>query len=354
MSNHDRKAVAESSHGVRPYFYTEEDVEAFCRVLAVLGVRSAVFNPITLHTYFPRVFIPPLSEPCREAEHYGFTRLDLTHTLLRPNMSNVQSCHAVSPASNVPLGNLGYLSNPHWASYGIFTEENSNATLDVPVPTVENKLAIPNLIASANVLLGYNSTGEPSAMISRVYGDVTQKALLTRLVEYLSYCLGLQVYVEESWGRNTEFNCFEPVREREKAKTLWTRPIESQIILTSGSSRLIPHRYSDIEDVLEKTVSGGNPYIVEQHEVLFWRSAKQTPAVPAIPKNIRAGILEELKEYHVGDTVQLYPQYPKCKKCGYIVSEEGAFINNGVYHNKCIPQATNNFITRLVTANKGL
>lgn len=215
-----RQSAAEyaiNTFGVKPSFYRPEDIALLERILLEYGISEGPlgvkYNPNTLHTYHPGINVPPLpdSQAFRQADRFGFMRLNASQTFCRPHLQNVKSCHRFNdpPAVRAPFGNINYISNPAWATYGMYKKTASKAEFAYPTRITVDELELPNLVATVNVMLGYDEHGIASALFSRVYGVLNYdtgngKALLgeptiVRLVEYFQYRLGLRVYSSLEW-----------------------------------------------------------------------------------------------------------------------------------------------------------
>jgi hypothetical protein len=207
----DKKTVANfaRTYSARPHFYDAGDVEQFSKLLRlydILGEKGIQFNPETLFTFHPAVDYAPLpsDQLIRVSDAYGFKRLNLTQTLIRPHIANVLSCHRLDPFLKGPGGNLGYVGNPWWATYAVYADANTQARFGegdhYKVLGMDIKdIALPNVVATVNVLIGYDSHNQASALLTRVYGEISLPTTL-RLVEYFKHKLGLKPYVHTAWA----------------------------------------------------------------------------------------------------------------------------------------------------------
>jgi hypothetical protein len=278
--------------GIKPSFYKPEDVAMFVDVMTKLGFKPGGgseidFNPETLHTYHPNVNIPPLTGDSKltPSDEYGFMRLGITANFARPYLQNVRSCHRMERDLKAPGGNLSYLANAWWATYAIYKDPDSQcAFVSDCGGLTPDKIALPNLIATVNVQLGFDNKGTPSAVLSRVYGvsdfnksgDKTAMpgsglAVVHRLVSYLQYKLGLKVYAHPKWLGTFHDYSGNKIRVKDDApRTVVTSPaICAQIHAAYGKERTIVFRYPDIDrpySHYDSKVEG--LWVIESHEAV--------------------------------------------------------------------------------------
>jgi hypothetical protein len=167
---------------------------------------------------------------------------------------------------------------------------------------------LPNLLMTVNVLLGYNSNGKPSAMLSRKYGAAFELAYHKRLVEYLAHQLGLRVYTHDKWeymySPDFKKTHIKPPLPPESARYVMSFPVMQQITMKDidrGYNKPLwtLSRYNDID---KEVAVPKKPGVVR--EVQRATTLKKTPPETAIPsiishlstkaiKAINAGITEE-------------------------------------------------------------
>jgi hypothetical protein len=251
-----RSSTAQSLRpfNITPKFYSQEDVSRLARLMR-LSSPYLVMNFDSMFSVLPPIEVPAmtLDQAVRDADLTGFFRMDAFEFAIRANMRNVQSCHAlVGGGPYNPGGNFNYLANPNWACYGLYREGKKPASgLAQPFGGVfkEDVDKLCNLHATVNVCYGYVN-GYPSVMMSRIYGDPS--LLLTRLVDYLSYTLGLNVYVSDSWASTfsyrkarVEAGASEHAPSSEY-QHFFTLPMPTQVLLDRARRKGLVMRYSDI------------------------------------------------------------------------------------------------------------
>jgi hypothetical protein len=157
---------AAAMFGLKAQFYTPADIALLQDIFGAYDLKDLKYNPDTLHSYHPAIDVKPLDKNSgfRPCDSYGFMRLGLAQNFLRPHLKNVISCHRFNAPAEVraPFGNLSYLANPWWATYAFYKQEDSQTEFYYPTIGVKlDKLGLPNLIATVNVMLGYDSQGYP-------------------------------------------------------------------------------------------------------------------------------------------------------------------------------------------------
>ena len=264
------------SYGVKAAFYKPDDIELFANICAAykLGENTIQFNPELMYSVHPAVVCLPLDKaqgflPCDE---FGFMRLNLSQTFVRPHLANVQSCHRFNAPQDVraPFGNLSYMANGFWATYGIYKRSDSQVGFAYPtfkavkgrlLDVTAEELGLPNLVATVNVLIGYDTEGVASAMFSRVYGvpklgaDDTRRSgvpVLGRLANYFRYSLGLRVYGATKWECNFHNPFGRGMRRigRDTVVNIVSPKVPAQIVsatkVADKTIRQLVYRYPDI------------------------------------------------------------------------------------------------------------
>src|SRR5687767_5559295 len=99
------------AYGLKPHHYKAADKDQLCGILSSVGFDSYLkYDHDLLYTYHPPAsFEPvPVEYALTQSEGYGFYRASATQFLLRSNMYNVKSCHAIEAEGIAPGGNLAY------------------------------------------------------------------------------------------------------------------------------------------------------------------------------------------------------------------------------------------------------
>ena len=300
LDSRERAANQHRHLGIRPYFYKDEDVKLTKDVIAsVSATENIIGNLDTLYTVFPAVDVPPANFPIMPGDTFGFYRLGMTHFLLRPDMANTRSCHGT--CAEYPMANFAYLANPMWACYG-FYQHDREVAINPRTASFRDKCAKlgvthRNLVATINVMFGYNHVGKASVMLSRAYGSTPYygKHMYTRLINYFKYVLRLNVYeslayvkcqhVDNHLPEGTPFiptgTLYSPMSElgvqaayyftdwEAKEKTSQVRPI---------------FRYADVNDPHYFGNGDGRVFSIEEHGVKFL--AKRDGVLPNIGMDI--------------------------------------------------------------------
>lgn len=254
--NEVRKTVSQrfAKMMLKPNFYESRErdkIEAAVEVMMGGGNANIVMGMCPeMFTFLPPVSIDPLESDSRvrAAEAYGFTRMGMASFMLRASTRNVKSCHGIeAPGRNYSVGQLRYLSNPFWACYGIYNQTKNKALLLDEAKGLfhSEDLKTPNLLSTVNALLCYNEAGYPAVMLSRIYGEFTQQATmnLVRLVDYLTYNLGLPVYVASRWysGQGAYLGLSSMFGVKKSLRKLWTPTVEPLVNLYSRQTVVDQH-----------------------------------------------------------------------------------------------------------------
>lgn len=278
--------------GIDAQFYTPEDTamiddvisrafplvdSAIAKELPHLGIRVTRVTRNILHTVFPTVTVEPCKCAVRKGDTYGFLRFNGSQFLLRPNLSTVNSCHSFDSDADYPGANLGYLASPFWTCYGIYIEDTAPEYIS-PEGIAEGFVkGLPDILISINVLFCYNVNGEASAMLSRPYGKTHLDGSADRLIDYLSYVLGLNVYIHRDWSGVTsdlsERAIFKEFDSKRSIHKLYTPPHRPQIIPHVGEFPMLIYRYSDISRPHPQLGEGSEIQICEHHEAYLVRKA---------------------------------------------------------------------------------
>lgn len=212
--------------GVEPVFYSEEDIANLVNYIDHFGTGAKRANlKFTdqcdhMFTFHKSVRVSPVSPEARArwAERYGFFRMNLMQTHIRPNIKNVVSCHRPYDSCRAPHGQLGYIASPYWASYGLYQNDESVSEIEIATGDkfVDDEMVkvagtMPNLIGSVNVMLGSTKDGIPAAYFSRIYGANTAHYPAQRLIEWFAN-LGYMIVVSRAWAKNYGIKVAEPVR----------------------------------------------------------------------------------------------------------------------------------------------
>lgn len=279
-----------SKLGYAPHFYSEDSVYRFERALTSFGITAdhmqtkLDYIPETLYTIVPPINIKPVEIPTSPSDEYGVVRLDLHQFLLRPNFANVLSCHALSKYNDMfPAGNLGYIYNPAWASFGVYKVADSKTYIsddsDYSVcGYIDSELIgeLPNILATVNVCFGYDNEGRRAVMFSKYYGEYLHAKLgFVRLIRYF-YMKGFVVHVAYGVDYNAVRIAANVVRVPMGFHSMPIKPQLSCGTYTYADVARIclPKRYDDIGDAYYagKYVMSGEPAeyitVIETHDTI--------------------------------------------------------------------------------------
>jgi hypothetical protein len=260
-----------TAHGARPHFYKDEDVVTLRKILTATPEYAEKIKESGLHisdlmyTYHPPVDVAPVPKELQvsKADSYGFYRLGLVEAFVRPHLNNVKSCHKYiirNERAKAPGGNLNYLANPFWATYGIYdgsgkmavvAEDNSIEGVNLEDYVKETR----NLLATVNVAIGYDPrTSMPTAYFSRVYGvnkdtKISDNPYILRLLDYFRYTLGYAVYVATEWVGTVRGKDLSPYNFNDTNPRDFVTPVaEALIHARLGLNACQVKRYRDIQD----------------------------------------------------------------------------------------------------------
>ena len=281
---------------LKPSFYGATEVEKLKEILYANDNYLSYYEKLDLHidkslyTFHPKVNIQPIEKSLRTrpSDSYGFYRLGLIENFIRPHLANVNSCHKYfdyhDTRAKAPGGNLNYLANPFWATYGIYSEPNKKTKLadDNAIDNLDILSYLPNtpnLLATVNVLLGKSSSDNtPVALVSRIYGvnkksEVPDYPYAQRLVEYLAYVLGYNVMIERNWLSTFRNESGYVVSHKNLAiDTMYSPKIESLIYASykDNADEFLPiYRYPDINNPKYKYIDK-KLYTNEVHDGLYY------------------------------------------------------------------------------------
>jgi hypothetical protein len=283
-----RKLISEyMDYGIRPAFYTAEDLALFSKVLEYgTTVHSRVtYDESSLHTLIPYFNVRPIqdNQGLWESDSYGFMRLNLTAFMVRANIANVTSCHAVKHNAANSMGQLGYLCNPSWAGLIVYKNDKGAGFAHAINAVKVEELNIPNPLASTNICFGY-TLGEdkrayPTIAFSRVYGSTNDfQNAFPRVAVYLASQFGVRVAVIDRWISNYRLT------KKITKGTFFTMPHTPQITHTGGTC--MPARYSDIDPCM---VTGDR--IFENHPVTIVDPSEISAPMLALKKMSGSGRL---------------------------------------------------------------
>jgi hypothetical protein len=281
---------------LKPSFYGATEVERLKEILYANDNYLSYYEKLDLHidkslyTFHPKVNIQPIEKSLRTrpSDSYGFYRLGLIENFLRPHLANVNSCHKYfdyrDSRAKAPGGNLNYLANPFWATYGIYSEPHKKTKLaeDNAIDNLDILSYLPNtpnLLATVNVLFGKSSCdNRPVALVSRIYGvnkksEVPDYPYAQRLVEYLAYVLGYNVMIERNWLSTFRNESGHVISHKNLAiDTMYSPKIESLIYANykDSTDKFLPiYRYPDINNPKYKYIDK-KLYTNEVHEGLYY------------------------------------------------------------------------------------
>lgn len=258
FSTKQATAMSLRRYGINPQFYSDKEVADLSRIAAGTN-HNIKINGTSMFSILPDVHLEPVpkDQRLRPADGIGFIKLTPAQFALRANINNVRSCHAILPNSpHNPGGNFSYLANPSWACYGIYVPSTSRTTLaSFPHVLKSDTENLPNLVATVNVCFVYNQAGKPSVMLSRIYGDFNID--ITRLVEYFTYQLGLNVYVHQSWRSHGSYTQYNHPNKNLNVSTVpvFSLPMTAQVLYATAKTKTLVARYNDIA-APRKFVSG--------------------------------------------------------------------------------------------------
>lgn len=333
-----------SAHGARPHFYKDEDVVNLRKILSATPVyaekikESGLVISDLMYTYHPPVDIAPIPKELQvsKADSYGFYRLGLLEAFIRPHLNNVKSCHKYiinNDRAKAPGGNLNYLANPFWGTYGIYdgsgkmavvAEDNSIEGVNLEDYIKDTR----NLLATVNVAIGYDPrTGLPTAYFSRVYGvnkdtKVSDNPYVLRLLDYFRYTLGYAVYVATEWVGTVRGKDSQPYKFTDSGGREFITPVTPALIHAKlGVNACQVKRYRDIQDQ-HAYLYDGKMYLQERLSSVAYASTRNSV------ESIKSNLLDVGKSTHYGEEVLesgtrtkicyklLYDKPEPCSHCG--------------------------------------